>query len=98
MDQFLNRFGLISLGQIEPFPGSPPDHSHTAALIKEMQRQHVQLILIEPFYETRSAKTIARASGAKLLILPTSALGAKPAIDYISLLDYDVDSLANTLK
>src|SRR5215469_16496599 len=48
---FLMRFGLVSVGEIELFPGIPPDDKHTDALILEMKRQNVHVILVEPPYK-----------------------------------------------
>jgi len=95
---FLAHFGLLSVGEIEPFPGIPPDHKHVSELIREMQRQNVRLILVEPFYGTETADKIARETGAKVVILPGSVLRGRPAADYLSLFDCEVDSLTRAFQ
>ena len=90
---FLQRFGLGSVGEIEPFPGIPPDEKHMDALIREMQRQHAQAILVEPPYRLNHAKQISSATGAKIIVLPGSVGGIKQTVDYFSLIDYDITAL-----
>jgi aspartokinase-like uncharacterized kinase len=41
---------------------------------------------------------VAKQTGAKLLVLPTSVGGVKDAKDYISLITWNLTQLANTVK
>jgi ABC-type Zn uptake system ZnuABC Zn-binding protein ZnuA len=95
---FVDRFGLDVIGYVEPRPGIPPSPAHTIALIRTMKQQGVKLILVEPYFDTRTPASIARETGARLLVLPPSVGGAREAADYIALFDYDVKLLADTLK
>jgi len=95
---FLKRFELVSVGEIEPLPGVPPDDEHTEALIGEMKRQNVHVILIEPCYKLTNAKRIAIKTGSKILVVPGSVGGAKQASDYLSLIEYDVESLIRAFQ
>ena len=42
----------------------------------------------------RDAAFIARASGARVVVLASSVGGVPEAVDYLSLIDYDVQALA----
>ena len=95
---FLDRFGLISVGEIEPLPGVPPNRTHIDELIQEMKPQKVRAILVEPCYELSATRRIAHSTGVKVLVLPASVGGAKQVTDYFGLFDYDIGLLKQTLK
>ena len=95
---FTERFGLDVIGYVEPKPGIPPSPSHTIDLIGEMKRQGVKLILVEPYFDTKTPDAIAREVGGKVLVLMPSVGGVKEAGNYIALFDYDVNLLTNALK
>lgn len=84
---FAAAFGLRVVSQVEPKPGIPPDAAHLRQLLATIQRERVQLLLMEPYYERRSADYLAKEAGIKLALLPTS-VGARPDIsDYGQLFD-----------
>jgi zinc/manganese transport system substrate-binding protein len=95
---FADRFGLDIVGYVEPRPGIPPSPSHTLELIQDMQRQNVKLILVEPYFDLKTPKSVAGAVGGRVLVVPPSVGGAKEAGDFIGLFDYDVTLLADALK
>jgi len=95
---FLTRFGLVSVGEIEPLPGIPPDEDHINALIGEMKRQNVQVILVEPSYKLVNPERIANAAGARVLVVPGSVGGVDQATDYFSLIEYDIQSLVKAFQ
>jgi ABC-type Zn uptake system ZnuABC Zn-binding protein ZnuA len=90
---FAERFGLNVIGYVEPKPGIPPTPSHTVALIGEMKRQNVKLILVEPYFDVKTPQAVARQTGAEVLVMPPSVGGVKEATDYIKLFDYNVNLL-----
>jgi zinc/manganese transport system substrate-binding protein len=95
---FADRFGLEIAGYVEPRPGIPPSPSHTLDLIQEMKRQNIRLILVEPYFDLKTPESIARATGAQVLVMPPSVGGIKEASDFFGLFDYDVALLVNALK
>jgi ABC-type Zn uptake system ZnuABC Zn-binding protein ZnuA len=95
---FMERFGLDVIGYVEPKPGVPPSPTHTLELIAEMKRQGAKLIVVEPYFDLKTAQSIANQVGGQVLVLAPSVGGAKEASDYIKLFDYDVNLLAATLK
>jgi zinc/manganese transport system substrate-binding protein len=94
----VERFGLDVIGYVEPKPGIPPSPSHTLELIDEMKKQNVKLILVEPYFDLKTPQSIANQVGGKVLVLAPSVGGTKEATDYITLFDYDVNTLAAALK
>jgi ABC-type Zn uptake system ZnuABC Zn-binding protein ZnuA len=95
---FMERFGLNVIGYVEPKPGIPPTTSHTIELIEEMKRQGVKLIVVEPYFDHKTPESIGKRVGGEVLILAPSVGGTKEATDYIKLFDYDLSTLAASLK
>jgi zinc/manganese transport system substrate-binding protein len=95
---FANWLGLVVAAQVEPLPGIAPTPSHTTDLIQLCKQGNIKAIVVEPFYDMSAPEQIARSTSAKVLQLPTSAGGVDEAKDYISLIDYDISTLAATLK
>jgi ABC-type Zn uptake system ZnuABC Zn-binding protein ZnuA len=94
---FVDRFGLDVIGYVEPKPGIPPSPSHTIDLIQAMKRQGVKLILVEPYFDLKTPNSIARETGARVVVLPPSVGGEKEITDYIKLFDYDLKLLTDAI-
>ena len=95
---FADRFDLDVIGYVEPRPGIPPSPSHTLELIQEMKRQQIKVILMEPYFDSKTPESIARQTGARVLVMPPSVGGEKTITDYFMLFDYNVNLLVNALK
>lgn len=94
---FANWLGLDVVGEVEPKPGIAPSPSHTAELINLVRKEGVKVIVVEPFYSLDAPDQIARMTGAKVVVLPTSSGGSDQTKNYVGLLDYDVNTLINAL-
>ena len=95
---FLKYFGLITMGEIEPRPGIPPTPSHTLDLINIVKREHVSVILVEPYFDPKTPQSIARETGAQAVIMPPSVGGEKEITDYFKLFDYDLGLLTKAFQ
>ena len=95
---FCERFGLNVVGYVEPRPGIPPSPSHTIELIQEMKRLSVKILLVEPYFDLKTPQSVARETGAKVLVMSPSVGGLKEATDYIKLFDYDLEMLVAAIK
>ena len=96
---FMERFGLVVMGYVEPKPGIPPSPSHTLELITSMKAQGVKLIIVEPYFDKKTPNSIASQIGNGIVLeLAPSVGGTKEAADYIKLFDYDVATVAAALK
>ena len=95
---FADHFGLDVMGYVEPKPGIPPSPSHTLELIKAMKEQSVKIVLVEPYFDLKTPNSIARETGARVLVMPPSVGGVKEVTDYIKLFDYDVHLLVDAIK
>jgi ABC-type Zn uptake system ZnuABC Zn-binding protein ZnuA len=90
--------GMNIVAFMEPKPGVPPSPSHLVEVINAMKRTGAKVIVMEPFYDRKTADLVARQTGAKVLILPPSVGGVQGITDYIQLMKYDLDQLAATLR
>ena len=95
---FADAFGLDVIGFVEPKPGIPPTPQHTLDVIQAMRQQNVKLILVEPYFDSKTPNSIASQTGGKVLVLPPSVGGVKEASDYLKLFDYDVNALISAIK
>jgi ABC-type Zn uptake system ZnuABC Zn-binding protein ZnuA len=94
---FYRAFGLEELGVIEDRPGVPPSPQHLVGLIREMRERRVKVVLVESWYPTDAAAAVARAAGARMLVLPQSPGAVKGTDTYIAHLDFVVTALARAL-
>jgi zinc/manganese transport system substrate-binding protein len=94
---FLKRFHLTAAGYIEPKPGIPPSPAHTVELVNMVREKKIAVILMEPYFDEKTPKSIAEQTGARLLRFIPSVGGSPEAKDYIGLFDYDVKLLADAL-
>ena len=95
---FTDAFGLNVIGYVEPKPGIPPSPSHTLELIQEMKRQQVKVIMIEPYFDRKTPDSIARETGAQVIVLAPSVGGVKEVTDYFKLFDYNVGLAVSAIK
>jgi ABC-type Zn uptake system ZnuABC Zn-binding protein ZnuA len=95
---FAEWLSLTVVDQIEPKPGIPPSPSHTAALIDLVRTGDIAAIIVEPFYDMSAPERIARETGTPILRLATSVGGVDQAVDYLSLMEYNVTTLAEALR
>jgi ABC-type Zn uptake system ZnuABC Zn-binding protein ZnuA len=86
------------VGFMEPKPGVPPSPSHLASLIETMKHTGARVIIMEPFYDRKTADFVAGKTGAKVLILPPSVGGLKGLDDYVSVMRHDIKALADALR
>ena len=94
---FYRAFGLEELGVIEDRPGVPPSPQHLAALIRQMRERRVKIVLVESWYPTDTPAAVARAAGARILVVPQSPGATKGTDTYIGHLDALVTAVAGAL-
>jgi ABC-type Zn uptake system ZnuABC Zn-binding protein ZnuA len=84
---FSRAFGVTVVGFVEPMPGIEPTPSHTARTIELVKSLGVGVIGVEPYFSMRTPDSIARQTGASVIVLPTSVGGVEEAGDYFLLFD-----------
>ena len=95
---FCKYFGLEVIGYVEPKPGIPPSPSHIFKLVNQMKEENCRIILMEPYFDIKTPKSIAEKTGAKVAVLPPSVGGEKEITDYFTLFDYDLNLLIKTFN
>jgi ABC-type Zn uptake system ZnuABC Zn-binding protein ZnuA len=94
---FTKRFGLVTVGYVEPKPGVPPPPSHVSELSDLIKREQVKVIIMEPYHERSIPDLLARQTGATVLVLAPTVGGTPGTDDYVALFDTDVAKLAEAL-
>ena len=97
---FAEYNGMNIVAFMEPKPGVPPSPAHLYEVIQAVKRTGAKAIVMEPFYDRKTADLVAKQTGIKVLILPPSVGGLKgaPVNDYISLMKYDMAQLAAAVQ
>ncbi len=86
-------FGFRVVAEIEPKPGIPPSAAHLRQLVERIRTERIRLLVMEPFYERRSAAYLGEHTGINTALVPQS-VGATPEIKtYFDLFDAIVASL-----
>ena len=63
-----------------------------------MKRLGVKILLVEPYFDLKTPQSVARETGAKVLVMSPSVGGVKEVTDYIKLFDYDLGLLVSAIK
>jgi zinc/manganese transport system substrate-binding protein len=95
---FGDAFGVNVIGYVEPKPGIPPTPQHTLDVINAMKAQNVKIVMVEPYFDTKTPDSIASNTGGKVLIMPPSVGGLPQVGDYFKLFDYDINLLVEAIK
>jgi ABC-type Zn uptake system ZnuABC Zn-binding protein ZnuA len=95
---FAHHFGLNVVGFVEPRPGIPPTPSHTLDVINMMKRDHVKIIMVEPYFDRKTPDSIARESGGTVVEYLPSVGGVKEVTTYFQLFDYDIALLTKAFQ
>ena len=95
---FAKHFGLNVVGFVEPRPGIPPTPSHTLDVINMIKRDHVKVIMVEPYFDRKTPDSIARESGGTVVEYLPSVCGVKEVTTYFQLFDYDIALLTKAFQ
>jgi zinc/manganese transport system substrate-binding protein len=95
---FAKHFGLDVVGFVEPRPGIPPTPSHTLDVINMMKRDHVKVIMVEPYFDRKTPDSIARETGGTVVEYLPSVGGVKEVTTYFQLFDYDIALLTKAFQ
>jgi zinc/manganese transport system substrate-binding protein len=95
---FAKSFGLTIVGYVEPKPGIPPTPSHITDLVQTMKSTRARVIIMEPWFNSKTAGAIAQKAGATVVVLSPSVGGVKGTDSYIDLMAYNVKLLSEKLR
>ncbi len=95
---FEAAFGLEIAEFLEPRPGIPPTSSQLAKVIRLMQQEGINVIIISPYYRPDAAELVARNVGGKVVIMASSVDAFSEVKTYFDLFDYNVDLMIEALN
>lgn len=88
-----DAFGFQIIDEIEPMPGITPGASTLSTLVERIKTEHIGLLIMEPYYERRSANYLNEQTAIRMVVLPQS-VGAQTDINtYFDLFDAIVAAL-----
>ena len=91
-----DAFGFRIVDEVEPKPGIAPSAASLSSLVTRIQAEHIDLLIMEPYYERRSARYLNEQTDIRLVVLPQS-VGAQPDINsYVDLFDAIVAAFNRT--
>jgi len=95
---FAERFGLKLMGELEEKPGIPPPPKHRDAVIDQIKREGIKVILNDNFYSSEAAEYVASKSSAKVVITYLD-VGASPEVDtYDKLISHLIEEILQASK
>ena len=96
---FAKLFGFELVGSVQPKPGITPGPQDLRTLSARMKEKGVKLIIVDNFYTTVEAKSLAEQTGAKVAVVPNQPGGEKEGTeDYFKFVDFVLDRLVETVK
>jgi zinc/manganese transport system substrate-binding protein len=94
----LDWAGLKAAGYMEPKPGVSPPPSHVAGLAATVKSAGVKGVLVENYYDRRSADQLRDLSGVKVIVIPGDVGGTRDASDWVSYVDVLVKALVQAVQ
>ena len=94
----LDWSGLKAAGYLEPKPGVSPPPSHVAGLAAIVKSVGVKGVLVENYYDPRSANQLRDLAGVKVIVIPGDVGGTKEASDWFGFVDVLVKSLVQAVQ
>jgi ABC-type Zn uptake system ZnuABC Zn-binding protein ZnuA len=95
---FAEYTGMNIVAFLEPKPGVPPSASHLTYVVQKMKQTGATVIIMEPFYDRKTADKVARETGARVLVLPPSVGGQKGLDDYLAVMRHNIGAVAAALR
>lgn len=92
-DYFLERYGLIVVGTVEPLPGIPPSSKHTIEIIEKVKSEQVVKLLHDVYHSPKCTQLISKKTGIPWVVLPQDVNAVKEANDIFLLFDQLVGRL-----
>jgi zinc/manganese transport system substrate-binding protein len=82
-----HAFGFQIAAEIEPKPGISPSAAYLTQLIARIKEQHIGVLIMEPYYERRSAAYLSEHTGVRVAVLPQSVGATEQIKTYFDLFD-----------
>lgn len=83
---------------LEPKPGIPPTPQHLGDLERHMKERGIGVLAQSTYFSRTAADTLAKRTGAKVVLLCQNVGELPEAKDYFAFMDYNVRQLAEALE
>jgi zinc/manganese transport system substrate-binding protein len=90
---FGDRFGLKMTDELEEKPGIPPPPQHRDAVIEEMKRDGIKVILNDNFYSREAADYVAGKTGGHVVVTYVDVGGIPETSTYEKLISYLLEEI-----
>ncbi|MBP1611071.1 MAG: zinc/manganese transport system substrate-binding protein/zinc transport system substrate-binding, partial [Acidobacteria bacterium] len=95
---FARIFGIQLMGTVEERPGIPPGPQHVRQVTELVESQKIPLIMVDNFYGPSLPNSIARQTGATVVLLPNQVEGEPGIKTYFDLIDHLIRQLTSARK
>ncbi|MDI6740491.1 MAG: metal ABC transporter substrate-binding protein [Candidatus Edwardsbacteria bacterium] len=95
---FAKEFGLNVVAVIELEPGAEPSAGELVAIVSLVRETGVKVLFAEPQYPAKSARAIARETGATVSLLDPAVDGPADPDAYIRIMEQNLETLKQALK
>lgn len=95
---FADFLGFKALKFYEPKPGIPPAPKELMALERYIKENGIKAIIQPVYYSRESTDALAKRAGTKVYIICQNAGEVPGTEDYISLFNYNVNTISEALK
>ncbi len=95
---FADFLGIKALRFYEPKPGIPPSPKELISLEKYIKENSIKALVQPVYYSREATDALAKRAGAKVYIICQNAGEIPGTDDYISLFDYNVNTISEALK
>jgi zinc transport system substrate-binding protein len=97
-DYLARDLGWQVVGSIQTQPGVEPSPQHMARLITIIRKEGVAAIITEPQYTDKTARTLARETGAAILLLESVASGLPAADTYERAMKANLEAMKRVFR
>jgi len=97
MAYLASAFGFYIADEVEPKPGIAPSASYLNQLLAKIRSEHIELLVMEPFYERRSGRFLHEKTGIHVVVIPQSVEALPGINNYFDLFDGIVARITNAL-
>jgi ABC-type Zn uptake system ZnuABC Zn-binding protein ZnuA len=95
---FLERFGLVSIGEIEPKPGISPGPRHLSQIADAMTAREAKVVIVETYSSRADAQTVADKVGGVAITLAQDVNALPEVTSYEALFEYNVKAIVEAFR
>lgn len=95
---FLDRFGLVSVGEVEPKPGIAPGPQHLSDCVSRMKAAGAMVVIVETYNDRHSGERVAERVGGAAVVLAQEVRAVPEVESYEQLFRFNVDKMIEAFE